>query len=142
MDQGEFLKQLIANVASGTLAARMREIMPDVDRRVREGIRHDEIIAALNANGFAVNRNTFRSYLYRYRKKAGHAVDRPQTSPRFGVSEPVGRPAPIVEALCESPVEDRHGLDAVLEASRRDELGEKYLARARPLFKLKREGKT
>lgn len=138
MDQGDLLKELVAKVASKTLAVQLRAIMPEVDRRVREGIRYDEIIAALKANGFAVNRNTFRSYLYRYRKKAGHAVDRPQASPRFVETAPVDRLAPVAEAPRESLVDDRPVLDAVLDRTRRDELGEKYLGRARPIFKPKR----
>lgn len=142
MDRGDALKELVARVPGGTLAARLRAIMPEIDRRIREGVRHDEIIAALNANGFALNLNTFRSYLYRYRKKAVSLGERPSPPARLAGGMPRAPSEPAVREARAAPLRDRPDLDAVLDAARRDELGETYLARTRPLFRPKREGRT
>lgn len=69
MNQLNALKTVIEDIPGKTIAAKLRRLMPEIDKRVREGIQHVEIIEALNANGFNLNLNTFRSYLYRYRKK-------------------------------------------------------------------------
>lgn len=139
MDQGEVLKGLVAGIPSATLAAKLRPVMPEIDRRVREGVRHDEIVAALNANGIALSLNTFRTYLYRWRKKAGPTAAPPPERrglPRHANTKPpVADPRPRVE----SPVRDRPDLDAVLDQAQRDEFSERYLACARPIFKSKGE---
>lgn len=63
------LKELIKSIPGKTLAAKLRTVMPEIDARVRSGVQHQEIIETLNEQGFDINLNTFRSYLYRYRKK-------------------------------------------------------------------------
>lgn len=120
MPETDALKHLIDTVPGRTVAARLRRIMPDIDRRVQEGIQHDDIIAALNANGFNLNLNTFRSCLYRYRKAL-----REEGTP---AAVPVLSPAdPAASAAAPS-------LADIFDPIRRDALGEKYLGRTRPLF--------
>lgn len=137
MDQGEALKGLVAGIPSATLAAKLRPVMPEIDRRVREGVRHDEIVATLNANGVALSLNTFRTYLYRWRKTAGLAVVSPVEltgSAGHAITKP---PVMAPRPRAVPPIRDRPDLDAVLDAARRDEIGETYLGRARPIFKPK-----
>jgi hypothetical protein len=115
------LKSLIDAIPGRTVAAKLRRIMPDIDRRVREGIQHEEIIDTLNANGFDLNLNTFRSYLYRYRKTLQAAE---------GTASPSRvAPAPVATSPAESP-----SLDDVLDPIRREAIGAQYLGRTRPLF--------
>jgi hypothetical protein len=114
------LKSLIDAIPGRTVAAKLRRIMPDIDRRVREGIQHEEIIDTLNANGFDLNLNTFRSYLYRYRKTL-QAAEGTASSSRVPLA-PDASPA-------ESP-----SLDDVLDPIRRETIGAQYLGRTRPLF--------
>jgi hypothetical protein len=115
------LKGLIDAIPGRTVAAKLRRMMPDIDRRVREGIQHEEIISTLNANGFSLNLNTFRSYLYRYRKTVQGAE---------GTASPSRvAPAPVATSPAESP-----SLDDVLDPIRREAIGAQYLGRTRPLF--------
>ncbi len=109
--------------------------MPEVDQRVRDGVRYDEIIAVLNANGFTLNRNTFRSYLYRYRKKAGVPAAMPSAQATLieRVVAPV--PGPVAHETSQPPLRNSSELEDVLDRARRNEIGEEYLARQRPILK-------
>lgn len=77
--------------------------MPVIDRKVREGVRHEDIVEALEAAGLSVSLNTFRVNLYRYRKR-NRAEDAASTSthPKTHNSPPVpGEAEPV------APVADR-----------------------------------
>jgi hypothetical protein len=120
------LKSLIDAIPGRTVAAKLRRMMPDIDRRVREGIQHEEIISTLNANGFNLNLNTFRSYLYRYRKTL-QAVEGAASSSRAASAPDAVLPAA-------APAVKAPALDDVLDPIRRDAIGAQYLGRTRPLF--------
>lgn len=65
------LQRLIENIPGRTLAAKLRRLLPDIDERIKEGVRHQEIVDALNRHGgfgAEVKLATLRSYLFRYRK--------------------------------------------------------------------------
>ena len=84
MNETDALKDRIENIRPRmTLAAKLRELMPEIDRQVRAGVQHDDIVETLNANGFDVNLNTFRSYLYRYRKKRRASEGQPEPEPEW-----------------------------------------------------------
>ena len=63
------LKISIEKLEARTKAGRLRGLMPTIEAKVRQGIRHVDIIEALNEQGFAISEYTYRSYLQRYRKK-------------------------------------------------------------------------
>jgi hypothetical protein len=63
------LKNSLEKLQAETKAARLRALMPLIESKIREGIRHVEIIRSLNEQGFALSEYTYRSYLQRYRKK-------------------------------------------------------------------------
>ena len=129
MKETDALKSLIDAIPGRTAAAKLRRIMPDIDRRVREGIQHEEIIDTLNANGFALNLNTFRSYLYRYRRAV---QDDGQAVPAAHTVLDVSLPAPAADPASRADISP--SLDDLFDPIRRDALGEKYLGRTRPLF--------
>jgi hypothetical protein len=61
----EALRQLTA----GRKAKRLGSLLPVIEQKVAEGITHGEILNLLNANGFELTERTYKSYLYRYRKR-------------------------------------------------------------------------
>lgn len=64
---------LIETIPEATLAAKLRALMPAIDQRINDGVRHQDIVDALNAHGglaAEVKLQTFRSYLFRYRRAA------------------------------------------------------------------------
>jgi hypothetical protein len=50
-------------------ANRLKALLPAIEARLGEGISHAEILHALNANGLALTERTYKSYLYRLRKR-------------------------------------------------------------------------
>lgn len=136
MSQSDPLKALIDSIPGRTVAASLRRIMPEIDRRVRDGVRHEDIVAALNANGFALNLNTFRSNLYRYRKQHRTQTGQPASEPA-----PKATPDSVqASADADTPGTGTHwnarpALEAVLDARKRGETGDAYLGRSRPLFR-------
>lgn len=81
MTQPEDIKRAILGLPGKTLAAKLRQLMPEIDQRVRDGVGHDEIVETLKQHGIEVKLETFRKYLYRYRKRmrgkdAASAADR------------------------------------------------------------------
>jgi hypothetical protein len=67
------LKISIEKLEAKTKAGRLRGLMPMIEAKVRQGVRHVDIIHALNEQGLAISEYTYRSYLQRYRKKAARA---------------------------------------------------------------------
>lgn len=50
-------------------AARLREVMPEIERRLAAGVQLGTIHKALTDTGFELTFQTLKTYLYRYRKK-------------------------------------------------------------------------
>ncbi|WP_050453546.1 hypothetical protein [Candidatus Burkholderia verschuerenii] len=127
------LKEAIAGLTGSTAAAKLRQVMPEIDRKVQDGVRHEEIVAALAEAGIEVKLETLRKNLYRYRAK-NRAV---------GVTSPPSRPASVTngnssasedsEDQTPAPVAENQFEDA-LDPKKRDAIGEKYLGKSRPLF--------
>ena len=63
------LKISIEKLEARTKAGNLRGLMPMIEAKVRQGIRHVDIIRALNEQGFVISEYTYRSYLQRYRRK-------------------------------------------------------------------------
>jgi hypothetical protein len=67
----EDVRALIQSLPGRTLAAKLRDLMPDIDQRIKTGVRHQEIVDALNSHGGFdqdIKLTTLRSYLFRYRQ--------------------------------------------------------------------------
>jgi hypothetical protein len=91
------LEALIEGVPQTTLAAKLRALMPGIDQRIKDGVRHQDIVDVLNLHGglgTQLKLRTFRSYLFRYRKKttatgADGRPRRPATRARVTPGAPV-----------------------------------------------------
>jgi hypothetical protein len=130
------LEARIEALTGRTAAARLRAVMPVIDRKVREGVRHEDIVQALEAAGLRLSLNTFRSYLYRYRKRhqaqgAASTSTHPKThgSPAAAAGE--------AEAVAADASTDA-AFEAALDPKRRDALGDSYLTRRPPIVRNKR----
>lgn len=85
------LKISIEKLEARKKAGRLRDLMPVIEAKIRQGIRHVDIIRALNEQGLAMSEYTYRSYLRRYRKKqvavgkpargGAQVLDAPSTAP-------------------------------------------------------------
>ena len=59
----------LENLSATTKAARLRALMPLIEAKLAEGVRHAEIVLALNEQGFTLTEKTYRNYLHRQRKQ-------------------------------------------------------------------------
>ncbi len=92
MSETEDLRALVEAIPGRTLAAKLRGIMPAIDQRVRDGVRHQDLVDALSAAlGQPVRLTTFRSLLARYRRRAraeGRLPAAPDPEPTRGEDAP------------------------------------------------------
>ena len=63
------LEDALQQLEAGRKAKRLLCLWPAIEKKLAEGVSHAEILAALNANGIALTERTYKSYLYRYRKR-------------------------------------------------------------------------
>lgn len=74
-----------------TKAAQLRQVMPIIEAQLKAGVRRQAILDVLKAQGIEVSMETFKSYLYRYRKSLKQEGNKP-SEPR----EPVAQQAPQI----------------------------------------------
>ena len=131
------LEARIEALTGRTAAARLRAVMPVIDRKVREGVRHEDIVEALKAAGVSVSLNTFRVNLYRYRKRnRAEAAASASAHPKTHNSPP---PAPgEAEAVAAAGDADA-AFEAALDPKQREALANRYLTRRPPIVGKKRE---
>lgn len=77
------LKTSLENLSATSKAARLRALMPLIETKLAEGVRHAEIVLALNEQGFTLTEKTYRNYLHRQRKQR-----QAKTSGKPGVAAP------------------------------------------------------
>lgn len=64
----ETLTSSIAGLESKSAYARLKPLMPAIDRKIKEGVRRAEIHELLTAHGIEISAGSFYTYLWRYRK--------------------------------------------------------------------------
>lgn len=121
MDSEEIRKQL-QQLLGKTTSAKMRELMPEIDDRVKAGVSHLEIVNLLNSQGLKINLDTFRVYLYRYRKKRG-LTRKLNTSTEGSGTLPTN-----------NDVENERGLDDIMNPKKREDITQKYMNK-KPILK-------
>jgi len=130
-------KGLIETIEVKTQAARLRAIMPEILRRLDEGVSHEQIVEALNQSGhFDLSLGTFRKYLYRYRQKLRRRTD---TSSNFSGEKMHYQ---IDELQSNETKSASEKLEDIISARNRETLGDNYINRSRPIFGKSRSQKT
>ncbi|SMF98607.1 conjugal transfer protein TraD [Burkholderia singularis] len=62
-------KQAVRQTEPTTKAAQLREVMPEIEKKLAAGVQLGTIHKALTEAGFDLTFQTLKTYLYRYRKK-------------------------------------------------------------------------
>lgn len=62
-------KQAVRDTEPTTKAARLRDVMPEIEKKLAVGVRLRAIHLALTGAGLDLTLQTLKTYLYRYRKK-------------------------------------------------------------------------
>lgn len=63
------LKTMISGLAGKTVYGQLEPLMPEIDRKIREGVPRAEIHQVITAQGIEISQGTFYNYLHRYRKR-------------------------------------------------------------------------
>lgn len=63
------LKTMISGLAGKTVYGQLEPLMPEIDRKIREGVPRAEIHQLITAQGIEISAGTFYNYLHRYRKR-------------------------------------------------------------------------
>jgi ribosomal protein L19E len=64
------LDRLAARLAEQSIGAQIRRLLPKIEKAIESGATHEEIVATLGESGISMSLATFRSALYRARKRA------------------------------------------------------------------------
>jgi hypothetical protein len=80
------LDRLAARLAEQSIGAQIRRLLPKIEKAIESGATHEEIVATLGESGISMSLATFRSALYRARKRAA----RDQGGSRKGSSKAKG----------------------------------------------------
>ena len=63
------LEETLRQLKSGRKSIRLRSLWPTIEEKLAEGVSHAEILRLLIESGFELSERTYKSYLYRYRKR-------------------------------------------------------------------------
>ncbi len=63
------LEEQLRQLEIGRKAKRLKSLWPTIEEKLAEGVSHAEILGLLNETGFELSERTYKSYLYRYRKR-------------------------------------------------------------------------
>ena len=64
------LDRLAARLRPPSISAQIRRLLPKIEAAIEAGATHEQIVETLRESGIDISLNTFRSTLYRARKKA------------------------------------------------------------------------
>ncbi len=78
----ETVEQALLRLAPGRKSKRLLGLFPTIEQKLTEGSSHREILALLNQNGLELTERTYKSYLYRYRKRR-RTIGPPPTATRL-----------------------------------------------------------
>ena len=110
-----------SEIPAQTLAAKVRELLPEIDRRLAVGIRHKQVVAWLREEkGIEVCMSTFRDILYRWRRAQG----RPPRHRKRKQQKESGMPKRSKPKVPNVPMPENQGLSDGLEGKDIDELTE------------------
>lgn len=93
------LDRLAARLAEQSIGAQIRRLLPKIEKAIESGATHEEIVATLGESGIPMSLATFRSALYRARKRAARSQGGGSRKGSLGakgggVSTPGADPAP------------------------------------------------
>lgn len=63
------LEEQLRQLKIGRKAKRLKHLWPTIEDKLAEGVSHAEILRLLNETSFELSERTYKSYLYRYRKR-------------------------------------------------------------------------
>lgn len=145
MTDTEKLKSLISGLEGKTTFSRLEPLMPDIDRKIKEGVPRSELHRLITEQGIDISEGVFYTYLYRYRKRnsktatPSKAVNKPiLEQPQNGNSAPVlQETTPDTSLPAEVKDEAEPSLDEMLKSDQsREEFTNQFMTQ-RPIRRKK-----
>lgn len=135
MESPDSAKCLIKAIDVKKKSARLRAIMPDILRRIDDGVSHEQIVEALNRSGqLDLNLGTFRKYLYRYRKKLRQQLKLEKPNAENSARTNDNLSSKQVQESDDEAQTESDKLAEVISARNRGSLGDNYLNKSRPIL--------
>lgn len=104
------LESALMQLSAGRKAPRLYRMFPAIEQKLAEGVTHAEILALLNANGFELTERTYKSYLYRFRKRRRSSAPAANPVPFSAQTTPAGLRATAGSQLSAGTTELDSGL--------------------------------
>lgn len=144
MTDTDQLKTMISGLATKTVYGQLEPLMPEIDRRIREGVPRAEIHKLITAQGIEISEGTFYNYLHRYRKRNAKTATPSKAAIKPTLEQPQnGNSAKTQEELTPSPLpakvanEAEPSLDDMLtNESSREEFSNQFMVN-RPIRRKK-----
>ena len=88
----------LQQLTAGRKAKRLLSLWPAIEEKLVEGVSHAQILRALNESGLELTERTYKSYLYRYRKRRRlSSHDPPAARIPDHAAAPLPDPMPVSE---------------------------------------------
>lgn len=110
------LQQLTPPGKPASNAQRFRDLLPDIEQRIADGVPQTDIVAALATAGLHMNIETFRNYLSAERKRLKAKDEKRQTTERAPPAPPkattrLAATAPTAAPASSNPADHRNSHD-------------------------------
>ena len=133
------LKTMICGLTSKTLYGQHEPLMPEIDRKIREGVSRADIHQLITARGIEISAGTFYNYLYRYRKRNSISAPPCKTGnyPKPALVQDGNFELTVVEPETESSTVRAYKpapADILSNENSREEFANQFMARP-PLFR-------
>ncbi|SAL05372.1 hypothetical protein AWB81_07134 [Caballeronia arationis] len=92
-------KQAVSEIEPTTKAARLRDVMPEIEKKLAVGVQLRAIHQALTGAGLDLTLQTLKTYLYRYRKELRARTTGQQTTFAASAADVVPGPSQVGEAV-------------------------------------------
>ncbi len=117
--------------------AKLREVMPHIDAKVREGIRHEDLVKVLAESGLKVSLAVFRNNLYMYRNKQSK-VAKPEQRLSLDLAPGEAEFSTSVSVPIAPSWNSEESAEASFNLDEQRVKNEKYMNLQRPVFNKKR----
>lgn len=88
------LRELGAAATNAPIAKRIKEVLPDIESALARGVSHEKIVEELQLAGLPVALGTFRTTLYRLRRKQEKAAAKEERKPPLSQAKTQPQPKP------------------------------------------------
>jgi len=126
------LKSQIHAMSGKRAASKLRAVMPDIEQKIREGFRHEDIVEALEKAGLKIHIEAFRGHLYRYRKKQPK-VATPERGVPMDIAPGDAQRWDSISTPIPTAQPEKSDFDSFFDAGVQDLRNEKYINQTRPI---------